>query len=43
MRSKRESGHPSSFTQLVQDVQVGVDVEAVVIIGWVMPQVPLGR
>ena len=42
MRSEAEGVEPPGFPQLVEGVQVGIDVEAVVIVGRVVPQVPLG-
>ena len=42
MGPEAEGVEPTGFSQLVEDVQVGVDVEAVVVVGWVVAQVPLG-
>ena len=41
MGSQREGGQPPGFSQLVEDIQIGIDEEAVVVVGWVVPQVPL--
>ena len=41
MGPEGEGIQPPGLPQLVEDVQVGVDVEAVVVVGGVVAQVPL--